>query len=342
MGKIKFTAVFFYRRKSMNINQRQCIYCFEIADKMFFNTEHIVPYSMIKGKGVQDNITLNPTLHKYCVCEGCNKYFDNQFDCSLARDSIDSLFRLEHGLLNQGKTVGNLSRLSIKRADGSRISLSQGHGERVARALPQVRIFDESKQKYNYFDIEQLPVLLANNFELTFEAINCSDNHMNKIYNIVKVCGRNVYSKEAIQEADEMHDLLVIEGRADIDISYKRVIAKIAFNYLAFVLNGIAGSLIMVDDFNSVRRFVRYAEAPDFTVVETSTRHIKRQAKARHYLTLVSGTKGIRKVFIARLCLFNSMPWNITLTNNYQGIIYNLHREHEWDLENSVCKQIAC
>ena len=134
----------------MNQDKRQCIYCSKIAEKAFFNTEHIVPYSMIQGKSIQKNITLTPSLHKYCVCQVCNSYFDKEFDRFLGRDSIDALLRSEHGLLKAGTTIGKSSRLSIQTTDGSRISISQESTEKVARCLPQIRVLNKATQEYNY------------------------------------------------------------------------------------------------------------------------------------------------------------------------------------------------
>ena len=183
--------------------------------------------------------------------------------------------------------------------------------------------------------------LLANNDGLAFEAINCSENDMCRIKSIVNNCGQKISLGNVTQEPDSFNNSLQIQSKMNIDTLYERVIAKIAFNYLAFVLDAINAVLIMEVDFDAARNFVRYGEKPNFSISEIIGRQIKKQqAQAKHSVSLLSSNIHMRKVLVANVSLFNLLPWKVTLTDNYHSINNNLYIEHEWDLTNSICKKI--
>ena len=64
----------------------KCIYCQEVkTDDCYKNTEHVIPQSF----GLfRDNFTLNKI-----VCDDCNKYFGDNLEIDLARDTFEGLQR---------------------------------------------------------------------------------------------------------------------------------------------------------------------------------------------------------------------------------------------------------
>ena len=54
------------------------------------------------------------------VCDDCNKYFGDNLEIDLARDTYEGLSRFDYGLkkTSEYKSLGNRSRLVIKVAEG--------------------------------------------------------------------------------------------------------------------------------------------------------------------------------------------------------------------------------
>ena len=69
----------------------KCIYCLEDKPQLFFSgVEHVIPQSF----GVfRNNFTL-VTI----VCDACNKYFGDNLDIALARDTYEGGLRFEHNV----------------------------------------------------------------------------------------------------------------------------------------------------------------------------------------------------------------------------------------------------
>jgi hypothetical protein len=328
----------------MNGVQRVCIYCLKVADKNAFNREHVIEDSMTKGAGIQGNLTLAPETHQSCVCIECNHYFGRELDQSLGRDSFEAMLRSEYGLLKPKKgkppVIGNSSRLKIKIADGTNISIRHEVNERVATVHAHIRTFNNSTQKYDSYQIDQLSGLLAEQPDMMFEAVNCTDEDFQRINEIVSSAGRNIkLVGDEYKEPDEIHDSQEVQLIVDIDTRYKRAIAKIAFNYLAYNLNSIDNSLVLKDDFHSIRNFVRYGEELGDTFVG-APRDAFTATNGGHLIDVTLTRRGLRRIIIARVCLFNIIPWTVLLTNNYKGIDFALKFKHAWNLDARICTQI--
>ena len=71
----------------------RCIYCLQDLPENLFNTEHIVPRQLGSFKaGQNDPLTLELT-----VCADCNVYFGKTIELAFGRDSIEAVYRLQHG-----------------------------------------------------------------------------------------------------------------------------------------------------------------------------------------------------------------------------------------------------
>lgn len=329
----------------MNSVERLCIYCLKVADKSAFNKEHVIEDSMTKGSGIQGNLTLAPETHQSCVCIDCNHYFGRELDQSLGRDSLGAMLRSEYGLLKPktGKplpVIGNSSRLKIKTADGNHISIRHEANERVATAHAHIRILNDLTQKYDCYQIDQLSELLAENPGMEFESVNCTDKDFQRIKDIVSSAGRSMkLVGDEYKEPDEIHDSQKVQLIVDIDTRYKRAIAKIAFNYLAYNLNSIDSTLVLKDEFHSVRNFIRYGKEPGGSIVGTPKDSFT-ATNGGHLIDVALTRHELRRVIVARVCLFNIIPWTVLLTNNYKGIDFALKFKHAWDLDARICTRV--
>lgn len=338
-------GVQFARRSLLDSTERRCIYCLKVAHKSAFNKEHVIEDSMTRGTGIQGNLTLAPETHQSCVCIDCNEYFGRELDQSLGRDSLEAMLRSEYGLLRpkSGKPVpviGNSSRLKIKTVDGNRISIRHEIDERVATVHAHIRTWNNLNEKHDCYQIDELSDLLAENPGLEFEAVNCAEKDFQRIDEIVSRGGRSMkLVGEEYREPDEIQESQKAQLIVDIDTHYRRAIAKIAFNYLAYNLNLIDSSLVVKDDFHSVRNFIRYGEVPEDLVVGTRKDNFT-ATNGGHLVDVSLMRQGLRRIVVARVCLFNIIPWTVILTNNYRGIDFALKFKHAWDLDGKICKQI--
>lgn len=121
----------------------------------------------------------------------------------------------------------------------------------------------------------------------------------------------------------------------------RRCLAKIAFNYLAFVAGD---EFARKPDFDPVRSFVRYGVEPHEGIVLLSRNPILadelvagRQVTDGHILTVEVLTD--RRRIQARLALFNSFQYRIILASNYGGIWFA--KGHHFDVRSKECTELA-
>ena len=85
--------------------QPTCIYCKQSKPRKQFTREHVVPQQF--GSFESRLITL-----RLAVCGECNGAFNESFEDTVGRDSIEALDRVRHGVLApqryQGRTDGTL------------------------------------------------------------------------------------------------------------------------------------------------------------------------------------------------------------------------------------------
>jgi hypothetical protein len=78
-----------------------CIYCLQDQSQAFFTkVEHVVPQSF--GR-FENNFTLHGT-----VCDECNKYFGDNLEIALGRDTYEGGLRFEYEPLSGKRRSGHL------------------------------------------------------------------------------------------------------------------------------------------------------------------------------------------------------------------------------------------
>jgi hypothetical protein len=101
-----------------------------------------------------------------------------------------------------------------------------------------------------------------------------------------------------------VHDL-------DIDVMLQRAVAKISFNYLAFTLGAEAARR---PAFDTIRRFIRYAEAPHrlVTAQEASTLVGTEASGSRAHVCAI-GWEPSRQSLVGVVNLFNTLTYGVQL-----------------------------
>lgn len=336
----------------MTSNNLRCIYCLERKSVDRFNREHVLPRSM--GSFEPHNLIIQPSTSQCCVCESCNSFFGRELDQALARDSFEAVLRFKYGL----KSTSKLSELGLKHLtfrlpstcgdlSGARLRLDIDEDGPIARYLPQVRIRNKKKHNYEFLTIAELSSIAeeVDQYDLRELAIigqpsPHQERMVQKLREIIHNLGLPFRPGDI-----ENGGIEIIEGIQIIsvfDMVMQRAIAKIAFNYLSTALEKVSQHLVYSEDFNVVRNFIRYGAEPGFEVVSISKRNLLSadQAAHGHLVTLEAGRKFGRQMFIGHVALFNTLTWQVILTNDYKGLHYDVDCAHHWDLDRKTCTKI--
>jgi hypothetical protein len=137
-------------------------------------------------------------------------------------------------------------------------------------------------------------------------------------------------------------DKLHVNVNFIIDNILVRGIAKIGFNYMAKMCGP---AFACKDDFNTIRRFIRYDRVPPGELRETiepSNRPLLanddlNRRRFGHILSLEWDRT--RRHVLARVSLFNSISWTVMLAKYCSGIFREIKSCHFYDIQHRVVKQ---
>ena len=332
---------------------RNCIYCQKTKTANLFNKEHVLHRSMVRGKSIQNNLTLQPAEFKNCVCEECNKSFSTSIDEVLGKDSLEALLRIHHGMkpLNE---IGDLplDRTKLMSSDpkenGAELAIRTDEKGPILYPFPQVVFRKKSGEGYERCSVSELEAFLtANETQLDLESfeLHTSDTADDEVVESAKAEVAKViaargkpasFGESKHFPADPCNRFHVV---VTVDDALSRAIAKIAFNYAAYALKAVHEGIILNDAFDDARRFIRYGTRPVSNLLFPSNRPI---------LVETSSTDGhlvviemIRQKFIARVSLFNQITWEVVLSNTYRGPILDFESAHHWDFERGLCTKLS-
>jgi hypothetical protein len=248
----------------------RCLYCHETKDITAFNREHVIPEAFGTFEG---NFVL-----KGVVCTACNKHFGDHLDIKLARDSIEGLDRYEHGLKSPTEKTkfGRTPFLTARVNDGSFYQGAEiwwgpsDNGDKVVmRPFPQIG-FEDASGKDAWFRVGDIPTKLelqALGFVLPvtikffgIEATELADAERRLVERGFTLSPMERGEGPSAAEID-------IDIKGTIDRVLMRAVAKVAYNYLAFHYAGIAA----MEQFDAVRRYIRYDDAPSGSPVSLSS-----------------------------------------------------------------------
>src|SRR2546428_6319403 len=130
----------------------KCIYCLEDQDPQYFlKTEHVMSQSFGLFK---NNFTLNGI-----VCDRCNKYFGDNLEIKLARDTLEGISRYTFGVKEpeEFKSAGKRSRIAIEIAEGefkgayAYLEYSEEQDKIVLKPVPQIGFRKKDSSEYEFF-----------------------------------------------------------------------------------------------------------------------------------------------------------------------------------------------
>lgn len=342
--------------QSNDPNFRRCIYCRKFDNKSLFNKEHVVQKSMTAGKSIQYNLTIEPAEFYNCVCTECNTFFGNGIDSVYGRDSLEAILRHKHGL----KPLSKLSELSGQRtkvrapAEDNEdrgawlVPIDDGNPDMLLRYVSQIKIRSKITNKFDYFSEVEFSELLDRTAEFGLAEIELvtspkiSDSELasfqKKAYEILQQMGATKAELGAISELPP--GIINPPVHITLDDDLMRAIAKIAFNYLAVVLQPLDETIILCSGFDAVRDFIRYGTRPNFQVVTQAEDEPGQESSAGHIVRLQSQVIDSQMYVSARISIFRAITWEVLLNNQPVELKKIVQSCHFWDLERKVCERI--
>lgn len=323
----------------------KCIYCLEDKpDSCFEKSEHVLPQSFGKFK---NNLTLNKI-----VCDACNKYFGDNLEITLGRDTFEGMKRFDHNVKKpeEFKSLGKKSRLNIKVNEGlfkgafAYREYSEQEGSIIIKPIPQVGFKKFDIPDYMYFPLDKIPdkEYLEKEFDLkspkSIVALGCN----------VELAQENLAQKGIAFNPDDVG--YPSEGYTDwecevtgqIDRIIFRAIAKIAFNYFAYWADP---ELVFDSPFHPIRRYIRYGEKtsfPSVVIVEKAIlgdEPVEGKRRLGHIITL--GLSNNKQSIVSQVSLFNWMTYSVLLAKDYQGKRFDLQKGHFFNIADNEIYELV-
>ncbi len=323
---------------------RKCIYCLETLELSAFDTEHVLPVAF--GTFI-DNLTLNEE-----VCKGCNSYFGRTLDFFLARDSIEALRRLTYGV-KPLKEVEDLplERLYLRLAQegewkGVRMQLRVERGELGVKAMPQVGLAKKGVHGRTYLTDKELAdptTAIPDDWdpEAGITVIAPSRAAAERLVSLLAERGIKGQRRVDLPWGEGEGGRIWVEITSRIDRMTRRSVAKIAFNYMAYVKGAdFAGH----SDFNETRRFIRHDVSPRYRVVDAirspswATRSQRGVGTKWHLITLEWGE--LEDHVVGHVSLFNEITYRVTLTRYLSGVWRDIRSGHKFDISKNQVERL--
>lgn len=311
-----------------------CIYCGSIEPPRK-KREHVVPQSY---GSFENNWVLD------CVCDHCNQYFGDKLELILGRDSSESLLRLKYGL----KPAKAASDLLNRRLELTIETVGPWRGARAFMALdlkgsglellpfPQAGFKRPLEVDFTWIaerDLNEASIAPYLPKGTEYRIVGPADDDLRRIEQKLKDLGFKPIQQGFLEDTIPQGGQITFAAEMTFDMIVQRAIAKIAFNYAAYVL-GV--DFVRNSSFDPTRRFIRYNEASGYQVTTPTFRPIladdeplKRQTNG--HLLIVEWGDRLQSFLRARVSLFNEMTYLVRLCGRYTGLWIDVATGHLFD-----------
>jgi len=319
---------------------RTCIYCRRASSKSF-PAEHVIPRSF----GLFRN---GLTLH--CVCGECNQFFANHLELHFGRETGESVVRFQYGL--RDKVAGYpRSRLTatVKAPGpifGAKVLLApnlQANGMEIIY-LPQVGFAEENSEGWVWYLAEELSVdvIRALKPRSRVQYFFTSPAEEEQLRARLRELGFTAATQHIRRDTILPRPELTTRVTYLFDTIIRRCVAKIAFNYLAYVLSEDV-RLLLREDFEVVRNFVRNGTLAEHTIVAPiGAPRLTEESRKGSLLDghMISVGWSADENILCNLSIFNAMTYQVALCRQYQGIWFALGSVHSFDLRTKDAKRL--
>lgn len=316
----------------------KCIYCLD--NKNNFNREHVIPQSF--GTFGADTFVLSNNE----VCKDCNDYFSKHLELSLSRDSIEGRLRFKENIKpeNKFKAITKNKRL-LEKADEEPfkgVYIEPVYSEEIGRIkaipVPQAGFLNKDNT-FEYFLWDEIPT----NEELVEKGFKTDQKGSIKVFGVFdeteinnKFKGFNHFKTEGFIEPDPTKTDISCEITECIGDNKLRAIAKIAFNYFAYI-NG--KEICFNHDFNIIRSYIRHGRKPDYPLVIPKEEPILRDEplegmrRSGHLITFNKASDGL--AIVSQVSLLNSLSYAVCLSRSCNDMPKIVRKGHFFDPHNS-------
>lgn len=319
-----------------------CIYCREEISSDGFNTEHVISRSF---GTFENNLTLTDML-----CRTCNQFFGDNLEVVFARDSLEAYDRLQHG---QTTSVENWphDRLTFTAAvdgewSGLRLRLDVSNGIRTVQPVAQVGLPKVAEAGWTYLTESELAdpaVVIPTDYDRQgqIRILAPSDEMQDRLVSLLSERGIS-FQLQGNFELPQLGDEIEIYVNTMIDPLAKRCIAKMVFNYLAYMTDR---EFVLKPDFDPIRAYVRYGVAPEYLLVDADDTPIladdsRTLRQTDGHIVTINWTSDNNHI-VGQISLFNRVTYRISLARNYSGLWRPIRNGHHFDLEARMISPMA-
>jgi hypothetical protein len=326
-----------------------CIYC-KAQDKPF-NREHVMPQAF--GTFEPESAILYD-----CVCADCNNYFGRTLELPLSRDSTEALLRLRFGIKPASEARDLLYRnLELKVGQpgpwlGATVVLepdrTDGNVEPVT--LPQAAFRWKGESEWAWllerdFDASKLAAYKSPiPGTLEIRVIAPTDADQLRVVEKLKTYGIKFVKQGAIKQPMTEDGNILIQIAAQVDHTVFRAIAKIAFNYAAWVHGA---NFVLHSDFDDLRHYIRHGDPPAYgtAVVPFKTPILGDDLpglRQTHGHLINFNWNRTQMGFLAQVSLFNAMTYHVLFCTTYSGIWHDdMRRGHHFDIKSRTIEPLT-
>lgn len=318
---------------------RHCIYCREELQGRQ-PREHVIPKGLTAGFG-GSNLTLG------CVCSDCNAYFGRELERVFVADTVLGPLRYDRGVKRDTRKapIPDEGRISM-RVRGMCVELratetGQGYDIRLPTQVGFRRRGDP-RGPFTYHLLDNIDQALADartdarSYHIVGQGPDFIDDALRCL------ASRGVHPRShsgthaLLPENPDGSTSVEVEYVQMIDRVIRRCMAKIGFNYLAYVTTQRLGrsDWLQHGSFGVVRDFVRCRDAPvtpGFSFrFGLEFRH-RGQPQPDGHLAAVMWQRQMSDI-IATVSLFSTFAWQVELAHSFSGLVWKLSSGHFWNL----------
>jgi hypothetical protein len=284
-----------------------------------------------------------------CVCGECNQFFGKELELHFARETGEGVVRYQYGLRdNRAGHPGSRLTVTVKAPGpifGAKVLLApnaQSNGMDIIY-LPQVSFAEENSEEWIWYRPDELTpeIIRALRPGSRVQYFYASPTELEQLRTRLRELDfpdTRHLKKEIIPPQSEMTARVTYL----FDTIIRRCIAKIAFNYLAYVLEENT-QLLLREDFDAVRTFIRHGTLAEHTIVAAIggprlTEESRKGSLVNGHMLGVGWSDN--ESILCNLNIFNAMTYQVALCRKYQGLWFALHSVHSFDVVTKEARKL--
>jgi hypothetical protein len=209
--------------------------------------------------------------------------------------------------------------------------------------VPQVAIKNQNETEWRWYTLEELNSDVLETIEpgAGLRLFVTSPEEEGKIRSRLRELGLGPTQQVSRDTLLPRKDFIA-RVTCDFDFNMSRCVAKIAFNYLAYVL-GENATLLFRHEFDAVRNYVRFGSASEQPIVYFSKKPNFEHESGTTFVDghiVAVGWDTTNENIDCYLNLFNAMNYRVVLCSRYGGLWFALQSAHSFDFETGKVMRI--